>query len=1062
MAHLVSTAILALLLAPVAASQIDLPDKDGKDTTPPGLKNDRTGDIAPHLTCTVCYEANYTAKVDWESKNGMQKTFCRVCQAPRLHHLPKQGGGKGRGVDLPLGERAGAQGAPTARVDQPETGPLKINQDPVNAQLTRASGEILSALAGVDSVDDAIAMQATETLLALGGPGRVAARVALADDHGPTMLTGVRVLLRTGLPEDAEVVVNRLRRKMPNRAAGAALGELVALDPVRATPRLLCELLEHPQQPVRSAAQRRLREIRIDDALPYLIPRLESSRSDTRMRAIDLIAAVDHPLRRDLLLSRIADPRAKVARRVVEALTIIDDPALDQLLLSTAFGERWVLRSGAFALLAIVEREDDALRPILTDAHVENLLRGLDSNDPFVSGACASALAGIGFRSESSDVSVWLDRPVPERLVRVVSGFEFFDDYEALRATALRRLKMVTGTTFGTDGPAWAEWWLAGRETFVASRAVIPIDEGAERRFSVALSDHTTGESFILLGPDLAEQAPVDRGEVFYLDPAAALDLLRFLEGEGIFGLSRLPGARGALTDKGVVVDVRVGDRGKNFVIGDGVHAPWLDHMVGRARALAERNYWQRFPQPGLHYTRLALYRSEGAWWGGDHDAETRATRLKRMILDRAAALPPIQRDAEIAALTEVYKTPEFVVDTDFPALLGLLSNEPWFGGRAKQVARLARKAAGLTAEVPDEATAARLWMLVDILHETFTAEAMDELAHLIDAAGNAFALEASSDHRPILRAVSTVRLGRDGAAEDGEVERVALLGLLEDAVVDVEIAAVHAAGVHRIESLRSELLLRARLGKADVRVASLEALGFLGGVDIRDTLTTALTEEDSRFRLAAAKGLANLRDPETSALLVSLLRSRAVPGMAPIVREALYDLGVGAHDELFLAMRSPSPELRREAALLLARQTVPACAPVLMELLASNPVDSEIIRELTILTCVDLRREVDPAEAWFRWWDSVKRDDPLAWLRAAAEARNITAPGPEQFDEAGSRDAIGFLVQLMRLDEDFLAERARRALEDVLGRDVEQLPPFGYARDKWLNTMLEVLEEQR
>ena len=91
------------------------------------------------------------------------------------------------------------------------------------------------------------------------------------------------------------------------------------------------------------------------------------------------------------------------------------------------------------------------------------------------------------------------------------------------------------------------------------------------------------------------------------------------------------------------------------------------------------------------------------------------------------------------------------------------------------------------------------------------------------------------------------------------------------------------------------------------MRVAALEAVGFFGGPDIRDTLTMALTEEDNRFRLAAARGLANLQDPETSALLVSLLRSRSVPGMAPIVREALFDLGEGAHDELYLAMRSPA-----------------------------------------------------------------------------------------------------------------------------------------------------------
>jgi hypothetical protein len=192
--------------------------------------------------------------------------------------------------------------------------------------------------------------------------------------------------------------------------------------------------------------------------------------------------------------------------------------------------------------------------------------------------------------------------------------------------------------------------------------------------------------------------------------------------------------------------------------------------------------------------------------------------------------------------------------------------------------------------------------------------------------------------------------------------------------------------------------------------------------------------------------------------MLVSLLRTRGVDGMAEIVRGALYDLGEEAWDELFLAMRSPSAELRRSASLLLARQRVAASAPVLMELLAGNPADNEVARELTILTCTDERFEIDPAESWFRWLDGVKQGDSLAWFRAAAEARGVPAPASDAF-VAGNRDTIGFLVEVMRLSEESIAERARRELEALLGRPVGALPSHGFSRDAWLLALLEALD---
>jgi len=833
----------------------------------------------------------------------------------------------------------------------------------------------------------------------------------------------------------------------------------VELDPVRATPQLLCELLDHPQSPVRHTAQRVLARDPDPSLVPLLAPLLASDRGDARYRAVDLLAEIESPRRSELLLGVLGDSRARVAWRAVDALANLEGDEIDAELLARVFGERWVLRPGAYALLTLVEREDRSLRPILHERHTEALLRGLDANDPFVSGSCAAALAGIGFRSESTSSSPWLDGDVARRLVEVVSGFEFFDDFEALREPAIRRLTQISGVSFGSNGPAWGEWWLANRDGFVASRAVISLQAGDERTLSVAFLDRERGEAFVLVGPDLAPSARADAGELFFLGELEARDLLHLLDAEGLFGLERLPGPRGTMIDRGRTLEVRVAGRGKNFLFGSGAAEGWFDRSVGAIRALRDRLVWQRFPHPERHGSQLALYRVEGVWWSADHSDLERTQRYKGLIFERMRALPAEEREPGVAALEELYLDEAAIETTDFPVLLDLLGEERWFAGRAERLGRLARSAAGLRSDrAPDPETSERLWSLVEVLHDTFSADAMPELVDLLSASGVELASRAAIDNRPILRGVAAYSL----APVAGEEEEALLMQLLRDPVVDVEIAVVEAAGHARLEALRTELIVRARLSDSDVRVAALESIGRLGGVGAREALVAAARDTNVRHRLAAARGLMHLEDPSTAPLLLTLLRTRATPGGEEVLRQGLLALGEGAWEDLYLAMRSPSPELAREAALLLARQGVPGSAPVLIRVLAEEPTDTQAGRELAILTCVDMRGEVDPAEAWFRWWDGVRHDDSQVWLWAAAEAAGVHAPPPEAFAEGGSRDAIGFYVELMRRVEPWLVERARRELEKLLGTELEDPPPAGAERDAWLGALLEVLDSQR
>ncbi|MEE8468648.1 MAG: HEAT repeat domain-containing protein, partial [Planctomycetota bacterium] len=962
--------------------------------------------------------------------------------------------------------RSGTQGMLRETTDQAGLAPVRLATG-ADSGLTRAAREILTQLGKTRRLDEPVALQAVETLLSLGDPGLSAARLAVASDHAPTMLAAVRVLLRSGRPEDAEHVVRRLRTKMPTRAGSAAVMELIALDPVRATPRLLCELLEHTQAPVRLAAHHALDDAPARALLPLLAPVLHSSRADSRYKAVDLLAAIPGPESLALLLETLNDGQARVAKRVVDALANSDDSKIETLLLTRAFGERWVLRPGAYAILALIEREDRLLQPTLHEQHVEQLLRGLGSNDDFISGVCASALAGIGFRSETPENSPWLDTEVPVRLVEVVSGFRFFDDYESLKDTALRRLKQISGVSHGSDGPAWAAWWLGTQDTFRSSRAVMRVPEDSERGMRVAFRDGSSGTAFVLLGPDQAPVgAPARLGEALYLSQAEARDLLELLRSVGVFGVDRLPGSRGSQPNEGRALEVNIAGQGKKFVFGQGFSEPWFDQVAGMVIALQERNRWQRFPHPRKHGTRLALYRAEGAWWSGDHDEHERDLRLKQLVLDQLLALQPTEREHGLDTLEELYASLPLVEPVDFPILLQILEEEFYYTERADRVLNLVRIAAGLgpqatdaeRAETVPQAMVERAWLIVRLLHDRFSSDASSAIGAVLVAAGDEMIRAAASDPRPLIRAVSAFVLAQEPDEHDVGV----LLALLDDPIIEVEVAAVQALGRARVEAAREPLLVRAGMGQAEVRTVALLALGRMGGDDARAVLLTSLSDQDGRFRKAATEGLASLGDPATAAVLLSILGAGGYPEVLPAARRGLLALGEDGWDDLFLAMRSPSPTLRREAGLLLARQGVPHAAPALMRALAEDPANSQIARELTVLTCVDKRAEVDPAEAWYRWWDGVRHDDSLLWYRSACEALGIKTPPNEAFAEGGSRDAVAFLVEIMRRQESWLVERSQRELERLLGRDLGAVPPRGKERDAWLTTLLEVLDEGR
>ena len=961
----------------------------------------------------------------------------------------KAGGSKGGSeLRLPGGKQpAQPTGAPSVGTTRPERG------------ISSAAEFVLAEVAKLESVDHVIVEHGIRSLVALGDSGRAAARLALASDRAPSVILGASVLMESPEPADHDLVTARALKRLPSDACAPLVDLIAADDPVRASPRLFAQLLMHPQTPMRAAAHRHLEGIESPSLLAALMPVLEAKSSDARLRAVRLVARVKDPAVMPLLLESLKDRSSKVAARAMKSLAVLEDERLDTELLRRAFSSRWILRENAYAILTLIEREDLTLEARIGDEYTGVLLEGLGASEPLVTGACASALAGIGFRSTSPDRTEWLDREVPHRLVRIAGGEDFHNDYTVLRPVALRRLTLITDQHF-VDGPSWIRWWTTAAVDFRAHRAVLAATEADAAAIVVrVLSNAARPELYRLVGPvaELGEDGARDTElgtplapETLRLSAGQARDLYALLGELGVFTATRLPGHRGA-PGGGRVVTVSIAGGTKEFSFSRDRSEPWFESLYGAATSLRDRNRWQRYPAPEQAADPVAFWTAEHTWWDENTDEAARATRLKDMVLVALQAERPSRRSegvAELGRLASLGGEPDL---EDFAALEALLRQEKFIGPRTRQLIDLMRTSVRPVRE--EELGIELAGRMVDALIETFGADGAVLVAELMRTVPREFVRRMAIDDRPFVRAVSGATLAPGATEEDVAL----LMRLLEDPVEDVEISVVHALGENQIEAARTELLLRARVASPRVRAAALEAIGELGGEGVFDALVVGLAEREyPEVVTAAARGLSVLGDPASASILISLLSRGRESDVYEHAHRGLLALGEDAWPELLRVVHSPAHRQRREAAILLGMQGVPQAASAMMTMLTDAPDDKLLAQELAILTAVDFRDQGDPALAWWSWWEFVVHNDSLAWFRGALERLGIETPSAEAFEGEGTEEGILFLIDVLGRPEVHLAERARRELSRLLGRELGELPLPGAEREAWIEAARE------
>ena len=1052
---------LLFLCAPAARGQLDLPktkkkkaDPGAEETPPkqdpPAVTPKTPGrGLVPHLVCATCGTHNYVSNFQRPTEDGLYMAHCSPCGRDMKHSRAKDVA-RDEKLDLPDGQ------TPPSLPPGPQSQGASPVVSPVPQQYgDGAAAFILAQVAETRDLHASVVHQAVGSLSGLGEEGLTAARSALYDPAPSVVLVAGRVLLRGGLGEDAERLVRRLRTPMPGKSGTLLLTDLYQQDPVHGSPELLAELLDHPQQPMRALTARLFGE-RIDSkTLPLLRAPLASKRATTRLLALELVADVDDPAVIEILLVHLSDRSARAASFAASALAGLEDDRVPLELVGRAFNSRWILRENAYALLGLIDIEERRLTAILDERHVESLLRGMESNDLFVSGSCAAALAGIGFRSAQPTRTLWLDRDVTGRLVALISGKEYHNDFSSVQPRALTRLRRLSGQEFGTDGPAWTTWWIENRDGFYAHRAYLGVPPEGEGMLEIHY--RATGRdaaAFSLMGAraDLSEASVrIGAAESFLLTDHECRDLLSLMEREGVLGPERVPGVRGREGSGQRTIEILVGGRGKAFIFGPGETEAWFDRLGAALRDLRDRNRWQRFADLARFETPREFWEVEAGWWATERTELERAVRLKGLILSWVGKRPPSQRSYAYRELEGVFGVEGAVSSEDFETLLALLRDEGFFAERVQLLVALALQAAGGGPEaeglVVDAEKGTRL---IQLLLARFQQDAMSAMGQVASACGRPYVRELAADPHPLLRAVAAAELSR---ATD-EIDAETLMALLEDSEPVVETAAVLSLGEGGVQDARTELLLRARMASPMVRAAALQSVGKLGGEYVLEALVLGVADSDLEIRRGAAQGLAELADPQSAPLLISLLRRDREDEVYEAALAGLKKLGMVARPDLLRVVQSPAHHARLDAAILLSQLGVAEVVPSMLDLLESEPTDATLGFELATLSCVDLRGADDPAGAWREWYDEVTHTDAQLWLFAAMERRGRSAPLSREFVPPGTRDAALFLLEAMSAEEDYLAARGRRELARMLGRDLGEAPSLSQERAAWLSTL--------
>ncbi|MBL8693578.1 MAG: HEAT repeat domain-containing protein [Planctomycetes bacterium] len=835
------------------------------------------------------------------------------------------------------------------------------------------------------------------------------------------------MLLELAAKDAAPEILGALQRARSSESAGSLFDIYMKLLESDAVPSLIA-LLEHRLGAIRTRAGNALLRSVSDRHFEEIRTLARSPRSESRTLSVPLLLQSAGERALPELLVLLGDASTATATAAASAVATLPQSATIPHLRDRILKGKADRLLGYDCLALALSDERNPVEGL--DDLVAKLLEAVNSREPFVSASAAALLAAIGFRTEATEASSYLESQVVPALVVAAGGQSFFADFSAVHAIAIRKLTLLSDRTFGSDGPAWVRWWKESATTFRANRATFAIDASNISELSIDLA--RTDRIFTLRmkggtpGPGVAE------GDDFILEPAEIKALCAAHLRPHLFPATTPPGIRQATVQKSNAADSRpwailtFRTKGQRKLVGmhEGAQWPQFQQAVAACEALVASNRWQRYRNPATTPDREADLSAEREFLSREQDEQARAGRLLKRILEALPLLPSSRLPEAWSDLASIPDLRARMTESQYSQLLPFLA----VGERATE------GAAQLVPILSTSSNRAIFEKTASALGNLRRAEARPLLDLAMVSFGKEHALAALDHPRAPVRAAATAYLAKTA----GSGAAAALLERLQDSSEEVQLEAAVALGERR-EAAAVRLLAEIESDlrtSAGLRRVALSSLGRIGGPDALPTIWRATADSDLAIRKAAYGALAGQPDPATGTLVATAwLRALALGDVKAeeiaVIRDALVTSPTEtAREALRRTVATARPATRRDIALALADLGCADAVPLLAEELKSGS-EASIRAALTALTCVDLFDGSDPAVMYRGWFEKHKNESAAEWFLSACRERNLgQGLSADRLDLPPQKEAIeGLCDVLVRADDWFLRVRAYKLL---------------------------------
>ncbi|MEY4672625.1 MAG: hypothetical protein RL148_409 [Planctomycetota bacterium] len=709
---------------------------------------------------------------------------------------------------------------------------------------------------------------------------------------------------------------------------------------------------------------------------------------DLRLCGIDLLAAIPaDDARRKLiaLLSRdptVAGPACTALVRQGEGAAqmlreFLQQPAID--------------RSWAYSAFALSRIEAETGRQFVDAAAVPELEKGLAGPDRVARCLCAIVLADLNYRGMGSPVPT--DAAVVEALLDVVAPVEFLPNIDIMRSLAQARLRLLAGrTVIDPRG-----WWSATKNDFLAMRARVAVTEANAAAARIVLTAEKTELRF--LGESLAGMQPSSTGSEVVLTAAQMLALVDRLRTAGFMGEAPVVGSAVLPVLRLLVLEVQ-GTRAQ--AVATAADAPGFDRLVDVLDAELREQAWQLYRDPSTD--RAAFWRAEREWLAANPDPVEQERRLLRRALELWPALDEVARMRVLERTASRADRGAVLGEETGRRMIALVDASPQLGAMESLLLEFAAMTPGDT--VWREAVA-RAWQK--------TGGGRDAVTRLFKLLGRDRVLAALSDTTEAVRLAAideivSLRDPRNGPE---------LVKLLADADPDVQRSAVFAVGMLGVADAAPILVKWVADPATDpvLRREALHSIGRIGWPTAFDTLRQAIGSPVVEDRLAAIRGLGELKDARAANLLTDLFVSAPASETGELARFHLQRMGARwAVPALRAQLRMDGLAARAEVVLLLGSYQDPEVVPELIDLLRSAKDPLPIVAMIEATTGAEFASRNDRLLVLEQWWRAHREESQWRWLlRGLDEAKVKHALTDDMYTPGAGLRSVPELARLLR-----------------------------------------------